>query len=188
MIRSRSSARSRFATAASGRSISTSADAPLLCRHCAIPQVDDERFCRSCGRPLVLAEGEAAEPDEFARRARKVHPRLARGEAQQVAVVANSSEGELVQGILLEEGIPSYLRRSGGFDVPDFLAAGPRDVMVPASAVETARALLAPEGEEPGGPPEPQDPARVVFRFAAVFLIALLIFSVIAGVLFALTS
>jgi hypothetical protein len=136
----------------------------------------------------VLAEREGEEPGELARRARKVHPRLARGEPQRAAVVANSSEGELVQGILLEEGIPSYLRRSAGFDVPDFLAAGPRDVMVPASAVETARALLTDEGAGDAEPPAEEDPARVAFRFAAVFLIALLIFSAIAGVLFALTS
>ena len=29
----------------------------------------------------------------------------------------------MIQGLLLEEGIPSLARRSGGFDVPDFLAA-----------------------------------------------------------------
>jgi hypothetical protein len=61
----------------------------------------------------------------------------------------NQAEAEMIQGMLLEEGIPSVLRRSRGFDVPDFLAAGPRDVMVDASAAERARALLAgPEGPE----------------------------------------
>ena len=34
------------------------------------------------------------------------------------------------------------LRRSAGFDVPDFLAAGPRDVMVPQSGVQAAREIL----------------------------------------------
>ena len=34
------------------------------------------------------------------------------------------------------------LRRSAGFDVPDFLAAGPRDVLVPEAAVPTAREVL----------------------------------------------
>ena len=34
------------------------------------------------------------------------------------------------------------LRRSAGFDVPDFLAAGPRDVLVPQSGVATAREVL----------------------------------------------
>src|SRR5215208_5017345 len=44
--------------------------------------------------------------------------------------------------MLLEEGVPSVLRRARGFDVPDFLAAGPRDVMVPASGAETAGEVL----------------------------------------------
>jgi len=35
------------------------------------------------------------------------------------------------------------LRRSGGFDVPDFLAAGPRDILVPESGAEAAREALA---------------------------------------------
>ncbi|HEY5317975.1 MAG TPA: hypothetical protein VIJ20_08340, partial [Solirubrobacteraceae bacterium] len=42
----------------------------------------------------------------------------------------------------LEEGVPSLLRRSAGFDVPDFLAAGPRDVLVPQSGEIAAREVL----------------------------------------------
>jgi hypothetical protein len=34
------------------------------------------------------------------------------------------------------------LRRSAGFDVPDFLAAGPRDILVPQAAAEVARQVL----------------------------------------------
>ncbi|HEV7944155.1 MAG TPA: hypothetical protein VGP17_15305 [Solirubrobacteraceae bacterium] len=34
------------------------------------------------------------------------------------------------------------LRRSRGFDVPDFLASGPRDVLVPASGLSAAREVL----------------------------------------------
>ena len=34
------------------------------------------------------------------------------------------------------------LRRSAGFDVPDFLAAGPRDILVAQSGVDTARQVL----------------------------------------------
>ena len=48
----------------------------------------------------------------------------------------------MIEGLLLEEGIPSLVRRSGGFDVPDFLAAGPRDILVPASGAALARELL----------------------------------------------
>ena len=46
----------------------------------------------------------------------------------------------------------SVVRRSGGADVPDFLAAGARDVLVPAAMADVARDALTPaEGE----PPEP---------------------------------
>jgi hypothetical protein len=41
------------------------------------------------------------------------------------------------------------VRRSAGFDVPDFLAAGPRDVLVPAAAAELARQILT-EGRPRG--------------------------------------
>ena len=54
----------------------------------------------------------------------------------------NQAEAEFVQGLLLEEGIPSTLRRTRGFDVPDMLAAGPRDVLVPASGHAAAREVL----------------------------------------------
>ncbi len=75
--------------------------------------------------------------------ARKIRPQYARGELRKVAGGRNLSEAELIQGILLEEGIPSLLKRSRGFDVPDFLAAGPRDVMVAESGYEAAHELLA---------------------------------------------
>ena len=54
----------------------------------------------------------------------------------------NQAEAELIQGLLLEEGVPSILRRTAGFDVPDFLAAGPREVLVPEAGAEVARELL----------------------------------------------
>jgi hypothetical protein len=59
----------------------------------------------------------------------------------------------MFQGLLSEAGIPSVLKRSGGFDNPDFLAAGPHDVMVNAEAAPKAREVLAEtmvdsEGEE----------------------------------------
>jgi len=59
-----------------------------------------------------------------------------------VAFTQNQAESDLIQNILKEEGIPSMVRRTRGFDVPDFLAAGPRDVLVPESGAEFARALL----------------------------------------------
>ena len=75
-------------------------------------------------------------------RARKIRPPYAEGPLVSVAAARHQAEAELLQGMLLEEGIPSLLRRSGGFDVPDFLAAGPRDVLVPQSGASAARDAL----------------------------------------------
>ena len=82
-------------------------------------------------------------------RARKIDPAFTQGELVRVAGGRNQAEAELIQGMLLEEGVPSMLRRSPGFDVPDFLAAGPRDVMVPESGAEVARDLLNGAGVAP---------------------------------------
>jgi len=49
----------------------------------------------------------------------------------------------MIENMLNSEGIPCLLQRQRGFDVPDFLAAGPRYVLVPAAAEEKARAILA---------------------------------------------
>jgi hypothetical protein len=94
--------------------------------------------------PLVHAGGEHDEParDEAHERARKIRPEMTRGPLVRVAGGRNQAEAELIQNILLEEGVPSILRRTAGFDVPDFLAAGPRDVMVPESGALTARDAL----------------------------------------------
>jgi hypothetical protein len=75
-------------------------------------------------------------------RARKIDPLYTEGPLVRVAGGRNQSEAELIQGLLLEWGVPSVLRRTAGFDVPDFLAAGPRDVLVPESGAETAREVL----------------------------------------------
>jgi hypothetical protein len=76
-----------------------------------------------------------------------VRPQYAEGPLVRVGTARNQAEAELLEGMLLEEGIPSLLRRSGGFDVPDFLASGPRDILVPAAGAEAAREVL--------GTPEP---------------------------------
>ena len=46
------------------------------------------------------------------------------------------------------------LKRSGGFDVPDFLAAGPRDVLVASGRAQQAREVLADTMVEEGEDPE----------------------------------
>jgi hypothetical protein len=75
-------------------------------------------------------------------RARKIDPAFTEGDLVRVAGGRNQAEAELIQGLLLEWGVPSVLRRTAGFDVPDFLAAGPRDVLVPEAGAETAREVL----------------------------------------------
>jgi hypothetical protein len=116
---------------------------PLSCPRCALAHSIEKRFCRNCGMPLVYAGSREEEPITDAHeRARKVRPQYARGELMRVTGARNLADGEMIQGILLDQGIPSLLRRARGFDVPDFLAAGPRDVLVPQSGYEAARDLL----------------------------------------------
>ncbi len=139
----------------------------LVCPRCALPHSGSERFCRNCGMPLVYAGSREEEPPtEAHERARKVRPQYARGELVRVTGARNMADGELIQSILLEHGVPSMLRRARGFDVPDFLAAGPRDVMVPESGYETAREVLAGTDmltaeAEPGSMPGIGSPARL---------------------------
>ncbi len=118
--------------------------ARLVCPSCLGTFGPEARFCDLCRLPLVRPDERGAAPpvDDRHRRARKIKPQLAEGELVQVAGASNQAEGEFIQGLLLEEGVPSLLRRSAGFDVPDFLAAGPRDVMVPESGLLTAREVL----------------------------------------------
>jgi Putative prokaryotic signal transducing protein len=134
-----------------------------------------------CGMPLVASGGEPIdEPlSEAHERARKIDPRYAEGDLVRVAGAGNQSEAELIQGLLIEEGIPSILRRTAGFDVPDFLAAGPRDVLVPESGAEAARELLRQSdlAPEPGNwRPDPVKlVAAIVLGGAAAALIAYLL-------------
>nr|MDQ4040232.1 hypothetical protein [Actinomycetota bacterium] len=106
---------------------------PLVCPSCAETYPLEARFCANCRMPLVYAGARVADAPVTERheRARKIKPQYADGELVRVAGGRNQAEAEFIQGLLLEEGVPSILRRSAGFDVPDFLAAGPRDVMVP---------------------------------------------------------
>jgi hypothetical protein len=65
------------------------------------------------------------------------------GKLVKVAFARNQVEAEMLQGLLSEAGIPSVLKRSFGFDNPDFLTSGPRDVMVNKGAAQRAREVLA---------------------------------------------
>ena len=117
---------------------------PLVCPRCGTTHGLDERFCPSCGMPLVYAGTAGIDQPVTERhaRARKIKPQYAEGPLVRVAGARHQAEAEFIQGLLLEEGVPSMLQRTRGFDVPDMLAAGPRDVMVPRTGVEAAREVL----------------------------------------------
>jgi hypothetical protein len=151
----------------------TSARDRLHCPACGATYGEPERFCPDCKLPLVRGDAEALDSvGERHERARKIKPQLTEGRLVRVAGARNQAEAEFIQGMLLEEGVPSMLRRSAGFDVPDFLAAGPRDILVPEAALATAREVLLQSeliSDEP--------PARVVspLRLLAGLLVALVI-------------
>jgi Putative prokaryotic signal transducing protein len=65
------------------------------------------------------------------------------GKLVKVAFARNQVEAEMLQGLLSEAGIISILRRSFGFDNPDFLTTGPRDVLVNQGEAKRAREVLA---------------------------------------------
>jgi hypothetical protein len=125
--------------------------------------------------PLVYAGVEVVAADDRHARARKVKPQLAEGELVRVAGSKSQADGEFLQGLLLEEGVPSILRRARGFDVPDFLAAGPRDVMVPASGVTTAREVLLQSDLIDEGRPAGPDPVRLALGLAVGLAVVALV-------------
>ena len=132
--------------------------------------------------PLVYAGRSGEEPiTETHERARKIRPQYARGETVKVGFARNQAEAEMIQGMLLEEGIPSMVKRTRGFDVPDYLAGGPRDILVPETGAAAARELL--EGTElPGAEAEPSEqPAGVPLSAAGPTSPARLAFWVLAG-------
>jgi hypothetical protein len=130
---------------------------PLICPGCGVSYPRAERFCPACEMPLVYLPGSEREATERQRKARKIKPQYSEGQLVRVARAENQPEAELIEALLLEEGIPSMSRRSGGFDVPDFLAAGPRDVMVPQSGAQAAREALAPLAPDDVAAQQPAD-------------------------------
>jgi hypothetical protein len=144
---------------------------PLACPRCATRYSLDERFCAECGMPLTYAGKVDVEESATGTRAqaRRINPEYTRGNLRRVATASQQPEAEMIQMLLLEEGVPSTVRRSAGFDVPDFLAAGPRDVLVPESGLAVAREILRqseiidePQTAPPGMSTAPGRPAAML--------------------------
>src|SRR5665213_3473146 len=111
------------------RAVAASDELALVCPGCAREHPSSERFCAACGMPLVHASaGAESVVSERQLRARKIKPQYSEGKLVKIAGAQNGAEAEMIQGLLLEEGIPSMAQRSRGADVPDFLVAGRRDI------------------------------------------------------------
>ena len=70
-----------------------------------------------------------------------------------VAYAQNETEAEFLQGLLRDADVGSVVRRAPGFDVPEFLAAGPRHVLVDRSDVPVAQDGLREVEPSEAGPP-----------------------------------
>jgi hypothetical protein len=148
----------------------SSSSSTLACPACGLEHPAEERFCRDCGMPLVGEGDEEPLRDELHDRARKIRPEFTRGPLRRVAGGRNQAEADLIQNILLEEGVPSVARRSAGSDVPDFLAAGQRDVLVADSGYEAAREAL--HAADLGPSDETYRPPPVLWIVAALLAMA----------------
>jgi putative signal transducing protein len=104
-------------------------------------------------------------------------------ELVKVAYASDEPEAELLQGLLRNAGVGSVVRRAPGFDVPEFLAAGPRDVLVAASDVSVARDVL--REVDPG---EPGPPSQSGGDRPSPVLAALLIAVAIVGLVVCLAT
>jgi hypothetical protein len=77
-----------------------------------------------------------------------------------VGFARHQPEAEMLAGLLAELDIPVLVRRAT-VDVPDMLAGGPRELLVPADRALEARALIDPmepieDGEGDSGPSAPE--------------------------------
>jgi len=161
--------------------------AALECPSCGTDHAATERFCPDCGLPLTHPSAPVAAVTERQARARKVKRQYSEGPLVRVARARHQAEAELIAGLLLEEGVPSVIHRSGGFDVPDFLAAGPRDVLVAESGVDVARDVLrvVPASAEPR---VPREGTPVWVTAMAVTMIVVVLAATAAGVMLAVFS
>ena len=156
---------------------------PLVCPGCGTGGTAEERFCPRCGSPLVIAHAPVpVEADPVRERARRIHPPYADGPLVKVARAANQAEAELLQNLLLQSGVPSLARRAGGFDVPDFLAMGPRDLLVPEGGAAAARDVLGDREPRPAVA-RARPWVRVLALALALLVISFVVVSLLAAIL-----
>jgi hypothetical protein len=136
--------------------------------------------------PLTYADVEVGEVTETQARARKVQPQYGEGPLVKVGWARNQAEAEWLAGMLLEEGIPSVVRRNAGFDVPDFLAGGPRDILVAQSGADLARDMLRVREPPDSYEPARRGPAPVWVRALALLMVAVTLAATIAALLSAI--
>ena len=152
----------------------------LVCPSCGRAYEGETRFCADCGLPLVVEGGPAeAEVTERQARLRKIKPQFSEGDLVRVAVGRQQPEAELIQNLLLEEGVPSTVQRTRGFDVPEMLAAGPRDVLVPASGAAAAREVLLEADLIDERTAAPTNPGKVLAGLLAAFAVVGLLILVV---------
>ena len=155
---------------------------PLACPTCARRFPLTEHFCPDCQTPLVyVGRGEEQPITDPEMRAQRVRPEYASGQLMKVASASSPAEAELILGILLDQGIPA---RSAGEVASVFPTSG-GDILVPESAYETARALVADTSEHALAP---ESTVRAPLRLAFGMLIALALGAAVAWALFELVG
>jgi len=101
------------------------------------------------------------------------------GDLARLTSASSGPEADMISNLLAQEGIRVLIQRPAGFDVPDFLAGGPRDILVPGAAAEAARGLLADTGEHPMDPNAPSDaderPVRLLLGILAALAVGALL-------------
>ena len=99
----------------------------IVCPTCGRAHAPSERFCESCGMPLVHPAGAERASERASAAGAKDQAPVRDSELVKVALAKNQPEAGFIAGLLLEEGIPCLLRSSIGGYSP---MIGPREVLV----------------------------------------------------------
>lgn len=108
----------------------------------------------------------------------KVRPEYTHGDPVTVTTVGHVAEGEMLRGMLLEEGIPSMVRPAQAFAIPQALGTGPHEVLVPESAYEAAYQLVhgeLPQRPHPGSRSRPEPGNLLAVVLTVLGLLAFLV-------------